>query len=54
MTRTKNKLYIISPNSKYSSFVYELKDYKNVYVSKKVISCISSYDKKRLETYLTK
>lgn len=54
MTRTKNKLYIISPNSKYSCFVDELKDYKNVYVSKKVIYCSDNYEKKRLESYLTK
>ena len=54
LTRTKNKLYIIVPNSKCSSFVIELKDYKNVRVSKEVIKNSDNYNKKRLESYLTK
>ena len=38
MTRTKNRLYIITPNSKYSSFVKELIASKNVYVYKNIIT----------------
>ena len=36
LTRTKNKLYILIPSSKVSSFIREIEDYKNIYVNEKV------------------
>jgi DNA helicase-4 len=42
LTRTKNKLYVVSPVSHISSFVEEIKDYENVIISEPVVEISSS------------
>lgn len=48
ITRTKNKVYILTPDHNISSFINEIKNYDNVYESKKVVGWYNDDDELEL------